>query len=98
MAAMASGTVELNILAWNQMPTKYVKDGQPEKEHLKTAGLLRNSSFKVVVGPMFLWGIAWLTLYAKCGNIEGASRVFNKMPSSSVVTWTTMISGHVKHG
>jgi pentatricopeptide repeat protein len=31
MAAMASGTVELNILAWNQMPTKYVKDGQPEK-------------------------------------------------------------------
>jgi pentatricopeptide repeat protein len=31
MAAMASGTVELNILAWNQMLTKYVKDGQPEK-------------------------------------------------------------------
>jgi hypothetical protein len=24
--------------------------------------------------------------------------VFNKMPSSSVVAWTTMISGHVKHG
>jgi pentatricopeptide repeat protein len=37
-------------------------------------------------------------MYAKCGNIEGASRVFNKMPSSSVVAWTTMISGHVKHG
>ncbi|CAK9270606.1 unnamed protein product [Sphagnum jensenii] len=31
MAAMAPGTVELNILAWNQMLTKYVKDGQPEK-------------------------------------------------------------------
>jgi pentatricopeptide repeat protein len=31
MAAMASGTVELNILAWNHMLTKYVKDGQPEK-------------------------------------------------------------------
>jgi len=31
IAAMASGTVQLNIFAWNQKLTKYVKDGQPEK-------------------------------------------------------------------
>jgi hypothetical protein len=31
MAAMAAGTVQLSIFAWNQELTKYVKDGQPEK-------------------------------------------------------------------
>jgi hypothetical protein len=31
MAAMAAGTVELNILAWNQELTKYVIYGQREK-------------------------------------------------------------------
>jgi pentatricopeptide repeat protein len=31
MAAMAPGTVQLNIFAWNKKLMKYVKDGQPEK-------------------------------------------------------------------
>jgi len=33
-----------------------------------------------------------------CGSIEDAWRVFNKMPSSNVVTWIAMILGHVKCG
>jgi pentatricopeptide repeat protein len=37
-------------------------------------------------------------MYVKCGSMEDAGRVFNKMPSQDVVTWTTMISGHVKCG
>jgi len=35
-------------------------------------------------------------MYVKCGSIEDASRVFNKMPSQVAVTWSTMILGHVK--
>jgi hypothetical protein len=31
MSAMAPGTVQFNIFAWNKKLTKYVKDGQPEK-------------------------------------------------------------------
>jgi pentatricopeptide repeat protein len=31
MAAMAAGTVQLNIFAWNQKLKTYVKDRQPEK-------------------------------------------------------------------
>jgi len=31
MAAMASGTVQFNIFAWNKKLTKYVKGGQPEE-------------------------------------------------------------------
>ncbi|KAH9549631.1 hypothetical protein CY35_10G029700 [Sphagnum magellanicum] len=37
-------------------------------------------------------------MYAKCGSIEDAWRVFNKMPSRDSVTWNAIISGHVKCG
>jgi pentatricopeptide repeat protein len=35
-------------------------------------------------------------MYAKCGRIEEAWTVFEKMPSGNVVTWTTMILGNVQ--
>ncbi|CAK9219482.1 unnamed protein product [Sphagnum troendelagicum] len=37
-------------------------------------------------------------MYAKCGSIEDACRVFNKMPARDVVSWTVIILGHVKCG
>jgi len=43
-------------------------------------------------------GSSLVDMYAKCGSIEDASRVFNNMPSENVVTWSTMILGHVKCG
>ncbi|CAM6018447.1 unnamed protein product [Sphagnum balticum] len=39
-------------------------------------------------------GNSLVDMYAKCGSIEDAWRVFNKMPSRDVVTWTAMILGH----
>ncbi|CAK9855661.1 unnamed protein product [Sphagnum jensenii] len=43
-------------------------------------------------------GSSLVDRYAKCGSIEDAWRVFNKMPSQNVVTWSTMILRHVKCG
>jgi pentatricopeptide repeat protein len=43
-------------------------------------------------------GNSLVDMYAKCGSIDNAWRVFHKMPSRHVVTWTTMILGHVKCG
>jgi pentatricopeptide repeat protein len=37
-------------------------------------------------------------MYAKCGSLGDAWRVFNKMPSRNMVTWNAMIFGHVKCG
>ncbi|CAM6045275.1 unnamed protein product [Sphagnum compactum] len=39
-----------------------------------------------------------IDMYAKCGAIEDAQRVFNKMPTHDAVSWTAMILGHVKCG
>ncbi len=62
------------------------------EEHLKTAGLFMNSSFKVVAGLMSLWGVAWWTCMQNVG-IEDTWRVFNNMPSPNVVSWNAMIWG-----
>ncbi|CAM6003174.1 unnamed protein product [Sphagnum balticum] len=43
-------------------------------------------------------GSSLVDMYAKCGSMEEASRVFNKLPSRAVVCWTAMIFGHVKYG
>ncbi|CAK9218943.1 unnamed protein product [Sphagnum troendelagicum] len=43
-------------------------------------------------------GNSLIDMYAKCGSLEDACRVFNKMPSRNVVTWNAMILGHVKCG
>jgi pentatricopeptide repeat protein len=37
-------------------------------------------------------------MYAKCGSIEDARRVFNGMSLQDVVSWSSMIMGYVKCG
>jgi pentatricopeptide repeat protein len=39
-----------------------------------------------------------VNMYAKCGSLEDAQRVFNRMPVRDVVCCTAMIQGHVKCG
>jgi pentatricopeptide repeat protein len=43
-------------------------------------------------------GNSLVDMYAKCGRIEDAWKVFHKMPSQDVVTWNAMVLGHVKCG
>ncbi|KAJ7535916.1 hypothetical protein O6H91_12G050600 [Diphasiastrum complanatum] len=37
-------------------------------------------------------------MFAKCGSIEDASRVFKSMPSHDTVSWSTMLGGYAMHG
>lgn len=39
-----------------------------------------------------------LNMYAKCGNIRCARRVFDEMPDRNLVTWGAMISGYEQAG
>ncbi len=41
-------------------------------------------------------GTSLVDMYAKCGSMEDAQRVFNNMPSRTVVCRNAMILGHVK--
>ncbi|KAH8967766.1 hypothetical protein BDL97_03G094000 [Sphagnum fallax] len=55
---------------------------------LEDSRLVQEQLIQSGCGSNAFVGNSLVDMYAKCGNIEGASRVFNKMPSSSVVTWT----------
>ncbi|GLT95569.1 hypothetical protein SLE2022_132450 [Rubroshorea leprosula] len=43
-------------------------------------------------------GNALMNMYAKCGSIEYANSVFNKMIHRNLVSWNTIISGFGNHG
>jgi pentatricopeptide repeat protein len=39
-----------------------------------------------------------IDMYSKCGSIKDASRVFHRMPTKDVVSWTAMLGGFAMHG
>ncbi|KAF9625079.1 hypothetical protein IFM89_017909 [Coptis chinensis] len=39
-----------------------------------------------------------LCIYARCGCLNEAHRLFNEMPTRNVVSWTAIISGYIKAG
>ncbi|XP_020578980.1 putative pentatricopeptide repeat-containing protein At3g23330 [Phalaenopsis equestris] len=41
---------------------------------------------------------ALVDMYAKCGNIRVARKIFDAMPSLDMVAWTAMIMGYALHG
>lgn len=43
-------------------------------------------------------GTALLNVYAKCSSMEDASRIFESMPETSAVTWSSMLAGYVQNG
>ena len=42
-------------------------------------------------------GNAIVDMYGKCGSIEDALNVFDKMPDPDVVSWTAMIFEYAMH-
>eukprot|EP01018_Ginkgo_biloba_P016729 Gb_00639 [translate_table: standard] len=37
-------------------------------------------------------------MYAKCGSLEFARHLFDKMPEKNLVSWTAMVGGYARHG
>lgn len=37
-------------------------------------------------------------MYAKCGDIEAANRIFVSMPKKNVASWNSIIGGYARHG
>lgn len=48
-------------------------------------------------GNVYVWN-ALVDMYAKCGQVEQARWLFDRMVNKNVVSWNLMISGYLKHG
>ncbi|CAK9222480.1 unnamed protein product [Sphagnum troendelagicum] len=65
-----------------------LEEGRRAHEHIIQCGCESN---KFVVNSL-------VDMYAKCGRLEDAARVFSKMPLHDVVSWNVIIAGHVTCG
>eukprot|EP01018_Ginkgo_biloba_P004847 Gb_17065 [translate_table: standard] len=63
---------------------------QGKQVHAHTIKSEMNSSVAV--------GSALVDMYAKCGNIENACKIFNKMPERNTVSWNVMIARYAQYG
>ena len=43
-------------------------------------------------------GTTLLDMYAKCGALDKAREVFERLPGRDVVSWNALISGYDRHG
>eukprot|EP01018_Ginkgo_biloba_P001596 Gb_35886 [translate_table: standard] len=68
--------------------TAYLEQGMEIHEEIIRSGF---HSFVFV-------GNALVDMYAKCGSMQNACCVFDKMPQRDVVSWTTMIAAYAQNG
>lgn len=43
-------------------------------------------------------GNTLIDMYSKCGSLEAASSLFNRLPKRDLVTWSALIAGYARHG
>ncbi|KAK7302780.1 hypothetical protein RJT34_13676 [Clitoria ternatea] len=53
---------------------------------------------KLIFGGNVVFHNAVLDLYAKCGSLKNAERLFEKMSKRDVVSWTTLLMGYARGG
>ncbi|CAM6075269.1 unnamed protein product [Sphagnum tenellum] len=82
-----------DVVTWNALIFGHVKCGQGYK-----ALELFQQMQQEGVQPNTITFVGLIDMYAKCGSMEDAWRVFNKMASHDVVSWNIMILGHLKRG
>lgn len=41
---------------------------------------------------------AFVTMYARCGSMQNAEKIFKILPRRNIITWNALITGHAMHG
>lgn len=68
------------------------------KEALEHGRFIHTHIAKAELSLDMVIGSTLVDMYAKCGSLEEAYQVFNKLPHRDSVSWGAMISGCAQHG
>ncbi|GFZ06134.1 tetratricopeptide repeat (TPR)-like superfamily protein [Actinidia rufa] len=80
-------TVEKDVVVYNAMT-----EAIPNCKKTATKAIETQNFVDIKIGS------ALIDMYAKCGRIEEARRVFDRIPRRNVFSWTSMIDGSGKNG
>ena len=53
---------------------------------------------EIVLEKNNILGTALVDMYAKCGMVSKAHRVFDELPVRDVASWTALVAGYIQHG
>ncbi|KAI5660108.1 hypothetical protein M9H77_28901 [Catharanthus roseus] len=82
----------------DQIVTSSILSSCSELALLELGQQLHASSLKSGLGLFLSVNNSLLAMYAKCGCLKEANRVFNSMPIRNVMTWTALIVGCAQNG
>eukprot|EP01018_Ginkgo_biloba_P034753 Gb_24825 [translate_table: standard] len=83
---------ERDLVSWTEMIAGYARDGNGGKA-LEMFDQMGREGFI----PNEVTYTSFFTASAKCGNMESARHVFDKMPKKSLLSWNAMLSGYVQN-
>ncbi|KMZ57109.1 putative pentatricopeptide repeat-containing protein [Zostera marina] len=86
-------TSDLKLLPFASVLTIASGEGDVEMgKQIHAIAILTNAASDLLVAN------ALIDMYSKCGDLDSAGVIFEKMNERNAVTWTTMMSGFVRNG
>ncbi|KAM0918405.1 hypothetical protein ACQ4PT_008952 [Festuca glaucescens] len=105
---LRNGFAEEGLVLFNEMMLHHVLPSEHTMASVLTACAMLGSLHqgRWIHGSVVKHGVgfnpfiaaAMLDMYAKCGEVEDARRVFDDLTSVDLVLWTTMIVGYTQNG
>ncbi|XWS32903.1 hypothetical protein CRYUN_Cryun22dG0031000 [Craigia yunnanensis] len=86
--------LEWNEIAWTIMIVACARSVDVVKGRWVQVYVLKMMGMEVEI----MVGTAIVDMYAKCGRVDTAVKVFECMPRRNVVAWNAMLSGLAMHG
>ncbi|KAE9466632.1 hypothetical protein C3L33_01472, partial [Rhododendron williamsianum] len=95
------GMSRRDIVSWSTIIAGYSQGGHGE-EAFKYLSWMRKDGPKpnefALASHRAMVRSSLINMYAKCGSIQEASRIFNWTENDDIVSWTAMVNGYAEHG